>query len=309
MTGYDPIPVGYVKRISRTNANEFDTSDGLFRAQQHPSSHCPPRDLGGGSSWAVGRPVFDAVMSTPTPVGGPSASTPLKMSTAIEAVEVSALPYAFFSPLAQLFAAQGDEAGLDGLLVGRRYDLSAMACVKRACDGQRAKIVARLATLAEEPGSVGIVLRQRAPPSLLVVPLELLRLAVIMTALTLYAKPTERHHMVSADAICDSMSSWAWMPAAKGNAPWGAVAPADVATILASLKMKGVSHSIMAGLLRNLDRRCARRALPFSSRGSPHGCWPSTRTRSRDATSLPVTVNVPSWSHCRSCMPFCADLR
>jgi len=231
------------------------------------------------------------------------------MSTAIEAVEVSALPYAFFSPLAQLLAAQGDEAGLDGLLVGRRYDLSAMACVKRACDGQRAKIVARLATLAEEPGSVGIVLRQRAPLSLLVVPLELLRLAVIMTALTLYAKPTERHHMVSADAICDSMSSWAWMPAAKGNAPWGAVAPADVATILASLKMKGVSHSIMAGLLRNLDRRCARRALPFSSRGSPHGCWPSTRTRSRDATSLPVTVNVPSWSHCRSCMPFCADLR
>ena len=53
MTGYDPIPVGYVKRISRTNANEFDTSDGLFRAPQHPSSHCPPRYLGGGSSWAA----------------------------------------------------------------------------------------------------------------------------------------------------------------------------------------------------------------------------------------------------------------
>ena len=129
MTGYDPIPVG---RISRTNANEFDISDGLFRAPQHPSSHCPPRYLGGGSSWAVARPVFDAVMSTPTPVGGPSASTPLKMSTAIEAVEVSALPYAFFSPLAQLLAAQGDEAGLDGLLVGRRYDLSAISVLATA---------------------------------------------------------------------------------------------------------------------------------------------------------------------------------
>ena len=164
----------------------------------------------------------------------------------------AALPYLFFAPLLQLLAAEGDDKRLAALLDLPRGDTSDMAALKRACGSERPRLEARLATLSADSGGLGAVLRCRAQPRLLVMPCELLRLAVFMSALTVYASLTERRGAVSADAVSAFMSAWVWMPEGKGKAPWGAVAATTVAAILDSLKAVG-SHSVIAELLRGVD--------------------------------------------------------
>ena len=159
----------------------------------------------------------------------------------------AALPYAYFEPLQRLLAAEGDATQMASLLDLPRGDTSVMADVKRACAGERSRLLARLNTLTADMGGTGAVLRCRASPHLLVMPRELLRLAVIMAALTVYSKLPERRGAVSAVDVSESMSEWMWMPEGKGNVAWGAVAASSVATILASFKADG-SHSIVGGL-------------------------------------------------------------
>ena len=164
------------------------------------------------------------------------------------------IPYEMFAPLAALLAAKAAGNKLETLLTLPRGDKSPMATFKKACFDQRAKIDARLATLRVAGAGClgGVVLRPCSAPDRFVMPRELLLLAVILTALTLYARLKERRGAVASDTVYAHLSTWAWTPASQGTVPWGAVSPTHVTAVLAAFKEEG-SHSIVSGLLRGVD--------------------------------------------------------